>query len=212
MFDNRLLVTSFIIFGAACCLGHCVAQDHIKHEPAGVLQFESLARMVRLTHSQDLPAIDRVEVFALAFATSKHESPKTDLGDFLVRPAVPSVENDPASLRSPEILAKIIASKSVTGKTAKMIANDWRSLEFEANGAFCHIPAYGVRFLRGDHVLLSAPMCWKCHNFYIPSIDPSTGHAGVDLYGFDDNSAAKKLLNDLRRLLPHPQIQYPRIR
>lgn len=212
MSHQQLFVISSIVFGVAFGLGDVTAQDGADQDKTAISHYERLSRMVRLAHTEALPSVDRVEVFSLAFATGKREPAKTDSESFQVRPALPSAGNDPLILPSPEILAGIIASKVLTGKSAEKIADDWRSLQFKPNSTFCHVPAYGLRFFREERLLLSVAVCWKCQNFYLPSVDPSTGRAGVVLYGFDDNAASKKLLNELRRFLPHPQIKYPRLR
>lgn len=202
-----MLYLRALTIAAVACGSPCVGDDN-----TGVAHYEALARLVQAAHTRDLPTIDRVEVFALSFADEGDDASSPESETFLVRPASPAAQNGAATLATPEISVSSHASQAVVGKDAKRIADDWRSLVFEPNGALCHVPTYGLRFFRDDELLFSVSVCWKCHNFYMPAIDSSTGTTSVILYGFDDNAPAKKLLNDLRRLVPHPQILYPRLR
>ncbi|WP_051073409.1 hypothetical protein [Rhodopirellula europaea] len=151
--------------------------------------FAALARMTQAVHTSSLPDVDRIEVCALN-------------GD-----DKPGADDDVFPVRSNELLVSVHSVIVLTDANCKRIADDWRALKFRPNSTFCHIPAYGLRFYQGDNLVFSVSVCWKCRNFYIPKIDPVTGHAGMLLYGFDDNSASKRLLNDLKRLLPHPSIR-----
>lgn len=151
--------------------------------------FSELARMTLLTHTSALPEVDRIEVVALN-ADEKPEAGETKF-----------------PVGSGDLFVAVHSSLQVDDEKAKRIATDWRELAFRPNSTFCHIPAYGIRFYRGDDLLFSVSVCWKCRNFYIPRIDPMTGQAGAGLYGFDDNAASKRLLNDLKRILPHPEIR-----
>ncbi|QDT04850.1 hypothetical protein K227x_32470 [Rubripirellula lacrimiformis] len=200
-----MLYLRILAIAAVVCVRPCDGDD------TSVPRYEALALVVQAAHTTDLPAIDRVEIFALSFAEEDGDAP-TESKVFLVRPAPPNALNDSVALASSEIAVRSHASRSLVGVDAKRIADDWRSLTFEPNGAFCHVPTYGLRFFRDDKLMFSVSVCWKCHNFYIPAIDSQTGRPSVMLYGFDDNAAAKKLLNDLRRLVPHPNIRLPRLR
>lgn len=201
-----MLFLRVFALSAFVCIYPCAGDDL-----SSVARYEALGRIVQAAHTTDLPTIDRVEVLALRSSDNDGEAdPQSDR--FLVRPAAPAVNEEPATLPSPEISVTSHSLRVLTAKDAKRVADNWRSLEFQPNGAFCHIPAYGLRFFRDGELIFSVSVCWKCHNFYLPTIDPQTGRPSVILYGFDDNAAAKKLLNDLRRLVPHPEIRHPRLR
>ncbi|QEG00754.1 hypothetical protein Mal15_48260 [Stieleria maiorica] len=201
-----MLALRFLAIFTWVCILDCCADD-----AAGVPRFEALARLLQAAHTTDLPVVDRVDILAFSFSDPEDDPSDPETETFLVRPASPVVPDGTATIPSPEISVTAHASTVVKGKDAKRIADDWRSLRFQPNGAFCHVPTYGLRFYRDGTVIFSVSICWKCHNFYMPVIDPRTGQASVALYGFDDNAAAKKLLNDLRRLVPHPKIRHPRL-
>ncbi|QDV41254.1 hypothetical protein Enr13x_10920 [Stieleria neptunia] len=181
-------------------------------ETASVPRYHALASLVQAAHTTDLPVVDRIEVFALPVLDDEENSGPTPQSEtFLVRPASPRTAGS-VEIPLSEISVRPLASKAFAAKVAKRIADDWRALEFQPNGAFCHVPTYGIRFYRGDDLIFNVSVCWKCHNFYLPAIDPDSGQPSAKLYGFDDNAPAKRLLNDLRRLVPHPQIKHPRLR
>lgn len=196
-------LAAFAAFRVISCFGDDVP---------GVAGYEALARIVRAAHTTDLPVVDRVEVLVLSSSDAGHDSRDTRQRTFLVRPASSNDSDGTTTIPSSEISVTPHSSRILALKNAKRIADDWRSLSFRRNGAFCHVPTYGLRFFRDEELIFSVSVCWKCHNFYLPVVDQQTGRASVALYGFDDNSAAKKLLNDLRRLLPHPDIRHPRLR
>ena len=192
---------------AALCIGP-FALGETPESP----RYQAFATLVRAAHTTDLPTVDRIEVLALPLLDDKGNADAAPQSEkFLVRPASPKPENGATVISLSEISVRPHSSKVFAGKDATLIADDWRSLTFQPNGAFCHIPTYGIRFYRGEDVIFSVSVCWKCHNFYLPTVDPESGQPSVKLYGFDDNAAAKRLLNDLRRLVPHPRIQYPRL-
>ncbi|WP_413432565.1 hypothetical protein [Crateriforma spongiae] len=181
-------------------------------EPPDARRYQSLASLVQAAHTTDLPVVDRIEVFALpVFDHEENREPTPQSDTFLVRPESPKTD-DSTVISLSEISVRPISSKAFDAKVAKRIADDWRALKFRPNGAFCHVPTYGIRFYRGDELIFNVSVCWKCHNFYLPAIDPDSGQPSSILYGFDDNAPAKRLLNDLRRLVPHPHIKYPRLR
>ncbi len=198
----RILI-AFAAFGICPCLGDD-AQD--------AAPYDALSRIVRAAHTTDLPAIDRIEVLVLPLAGEKDHIRESESGAFLVRPASPNANDGGIRPPLPEISVIPHSSRMLDAKSAERIADDWRSLSFRRNSAFCHVPTYGLRFFHNKKLIFSVSVCWKCHNFYLPVIDPQTGRPSIILYGFEDNAAAKKLLNDLRRLVPHPDIRHPRLR
>ncbi len=202
-----MLSLRFLVIVSVACVSPCDGNDH-----ATVAHLEALARVVQAAYTTDLPAIDRVEVLALSLDDQDDNAPKAKAEAFLVRPASEATADGSVTLGAPEISAVAYTSRSFDGRDAERISDNWRSLDFKPNGAFCHVPAYGLRFYRDDMLLFSVSICWECRNFYMPAIDPHTGRPSVILYGFNDNAAAKKLPNELRRLVPHPDIKRSRQR
>lgn len=54
----------------------------------------------------------------------------------------------------------------VEGEAAQTIAALWRQLP-PGREERCHIPAFALRFLAGDEVVLEASLCWRCNNIWI---------------------------------------------
>jgi hypothetical protein len=74
------------------------------------------------------------------------------------------------------------------GAAAAEIAKLWRGLP-PGEMMRCHIPGFGLRFWRGDQVVVLASLCWKCNNARGLVDDVSIG------FSFDgDSQAARTLL------------------
>ncbi|MCC9602224.1 hypothetical protein LOC67_16840 [Stieleria sp. JC731] len=203
-----MLILRTCVIAATVFIRPCTG-DEIPATP----RYQTLANLVQAAHTTDLPVVDRIEVLALPVLDDDEDpEPALQSETFLIRPASPKTENGSLVIPSSEISVRSLSSKVFGAKDAKRIAADWRALEFQPNGAFCHVPTYGIRFYRGDDLIFNVSVCWKCHNFYLPAIDPDSGKPSAILYGFDDNAPAKRFLNDLRRLVPHPHIKHPRLR
>ncbi|WP_442505884.1 hypothetical protein SH528x_004697 [Novipirellula sp. SH528] len=155
------------------------------------------ARMLTLAHTDALPAFDRAEVYAVSFPDrDSKEGPKTKPGDntFPVRPY--------------NAYADVHGHITLRGDDCKLLHNSWRSLAFDSlGGAFCHYPAYGIRFYRSDLLLFETTVCWQCQNFYLPIYDAKKRHFSHRWYGFTNDDNSKALLALFRRKLPHPKIQ-----
>ena len=193
----RVLTIAFV-----ACVSICVGDDS-----TGVPL--PLWRTVQTKHSSQLATIDRIRVSALSFAdedrdASKPQSKKT----YLVLPVSPA-QNGAVTPDSPRISVTSLGSRRLVGANAKRIVDEWRSLSIHRYGSLCENPTYGLEFLRGNTLVFKVAICWKCRKISLPTIDPTTGNHAVALYGFDDDASAKKLLNELRRLMPHPQIRDP---
>jgi hypothetical protein len=81
---------------------------------------------------------------------------------------------------------------------AQLAARLWRNLPGGAQDR-CHVPTYGVRFMRAGAPILQASICWECNNAF-----------GSDLLGelhfeFDASAAiAQQLLQLFQAVLPAP--------
>ncbi|PHQ33082.1 hypothetical protein CEE69_22880 [Rhodopirellula bahusiensis] len=162
----------------------------------------SIARMMSLVYTDALPAFDRVEICAVSF-------PKRDPFDEAESKRDASDKTFP--VRPYGIHADIHARANVTGKDCEELRTAWQSLSFDRlGGAFCHYPAYGLRFYRDDQILFETSVCWQCQNFYLPSYDEKKGRFTYGWYGFANDEKAKRLLTLLRRHLPHPKLNVDR--
>jgi len=63
------------------CIRPCDGDD------TALPRYEALARIVQAAHTTDLPAIDRVEIFALSLAKEEGDASRPESEAFLVRPA-----------------------------------------------------------------------------------------------------------------------------
>ncbi len=157
-----------------------------------------IARMMSLAYTDALPAFDRVELYAVSLSKrdpfeDKEPTRSTTGKTFPVRPYGTQ--------------ADIRAHATVTGDDCKQLRTAWQSLAFDRlGGAFCHYPAYGLRFYRDNQLLFETTVCWQCRNFYLPSYDNENRRFTYGWYGFANDDNAKDLLAFLRRLLPHPEL------
>ena len=194
-----------VTIASVACVSTCIADDN-----TGVPL--PLWQIVQTRHSSDLAGIDRVRVFALSFADVGGDASRLQPKTYLVRPASPVAQNGSVILDSPAISVTSLALRTITGMNAQRIVDDWRSLNVNRCGSLCQKPTYGIEFYRGNTLAFKVAVCWKCQKISLPTIDPTNGDRAVALYGFDDNASAKKLLSELRRLVPHPQIPDPPLR
>lgn len=174
-----------------CVLAHAQSGGISSHPDGDT----PLARMSALAHTEALPRCDKVEVFALKpeIGKAKNDVPKDRA--FPIRPYA--------------VNAEIVDHTTLSGASAEKIVKAWRSMAFDKfAGAFCHEPAYGLRFYREDKLLFETSVCWKCQNFYIPEVTSKNSGEGNSKgtqhqwYGFEKNSASEELLALLRKELP----------
>ena len=110
----------------------------------------------------------------------------------LVRDIDPRLVSD--YMRDAERAPRVTLSDSDVQVVAKL----WRSLPGGAQDR-CHIPTYGIRFLRSGAAILEASVCWECNNAF--------GHdtAGEIHFEFDASAAvAQQLLQLLIAVQPAP--------
>lgn len=159
----------------------------------------SLSRMSALAYTEAFPEVDRIELCTL----------KIDREQILDQTKIASVDKFKISRNggfgSADIYFEVDGHTTVDGKKCKEVADAWRTLTFQPNGALCHTPPYGVRFYRNNELLFETTVCWECHNFYMPQIDARDGELNHTLYGFRDDSHSKKLLSMFQKLLPLPK-------
>ncbi|HMO80193.1 MAG TPA: hypothetical protein PKD24_05330 [Pyrinomonadaceae bacterium] len=99
----------------------------------------------------DLPAVDKVEIFAV-------EGIRTNRKD---------IDCTQPDIVCSMISGKILASKTLSGEDANKIADLWRDLR-NGNGAACFAAAYVLRFYQNDKLLLVTDVCFHCCNVTLP--------------------------------------------
>lgn len=162
----------------------------------------SLSRMAALAYTESFPEVDRIELYTLDL-DHQHEGKETEApsqGRFKI-----GDKHGFGGASSIEIFADVVSRVTIEGKKCKEITDAWRSLTFQPNGAMCHTPPYGVQFYRDNKMLFETTVCWECNNFYLPEIDPETGEMKLLLYGFKNDSRARKLLSIFQKQLPIPK-------
>ena len=80
------------------------------------------------------------------------------------------------------------------GDEAQAIATLFRRLPYDEQMR-CHIPPFGLRFLRSGETVLEVSMCWKCNNAF-----GYAGDAEVHFSVSGDDDGARELLALLRRI------------
>jgi hypothetical protein len=162
----------------------------------------SLSRMSALAYTEAFPEVDRIELYTLVL-DPKHKDAVPE-GGSRERFKLGS-SGGFGGAKSSDVYVDVDLHVTIDGKKCKEITDAWRSLSFQPNGALCHVPPYGVRFYRENNLLFETTVCWKCHNFYMPEIDPKTGEMNLLLYGFKNDTHAKKLLSIFHKHLPIPK-------
>ncbi|TWU43586.1 hypothetical protein Poly51_63080 [Rubripirellula tenax] len=161
-----------------------------------------VARMMSLAYTDGLPAFDRVEIYAVS---SLQRDP---FGDEESRPRA---RGRTFPVRPYGTQADIHAHATVTGKGCQDLRTAWQALAFDRHGgAFCHYPAYGLRFYRDNQLFFETTICWKCRNFYLPTYDNEQRRFESSWHGFANDENAGNLLALLQRLSPHPQLDEDR--
>jgi len=160
----------------------------------------SLSRMSALAYTEAFPDVDRIELYTLLLER-KLRVEQLDALQSNKKFKIGSSNG----FGGADVYVEVAAHVTIDGKKCKNITDAWRSMTFQPNGALCHVPPYGIRFFRNEKLLFETTVCWKCHNFYMPEIDSQSGEMKLLLYGFKDDSNAKKLLTMLQKHLPLPK-------
>jgi hypothetical protein len=65
--------------------------------------------------------------------------------------------------------ARIIKRMVLTGSDLKKVSGAFLDATRPGHTqAMCHLPIYGLRFFRGDHLVVETSICFHCNNFYVP--------------------------------------------
>jgi len=129
-----------------------------------------------------LPEVDKVELIYVT-ARRKDHAPKTQPN---------TAEREETTLGHVEITAQ----HTLRGEAAEDFAAQWRKL-LRGPGAGCFAPAYGIRFLAKDQILLETNVCYLCGNLLLP------GNGRPEIWGFNaKGKSGMELLKRLKELLP----------
>lgn len=143
------------------------------------------SRLLAHAFTDSIPDADRIDLFHI---TGSVEPDKT--------------RGDLFAIAGNDVSFTVASKKTLRGKNCDKIIDAWRRLQIPEGpgGAFCHTPPYGIRFYRGDELLLETTICWECHNFYMPTIDPKTGALQLSLHSVHDKG--KRLFQVLNETIP----------
>lgn len=187
-------MTRYMLNVAFFCLlsGIAMGQD------TAILQ-DTVSNIARFAFTESLPNADRIELYTLSEVTmeSKKELAMEKSPERFLLSAGGYGGNDET-----RIYVGVESHVTISGIDCKAVVETWRGLDFRPNGAFCHTPPYGIRFYRDDKLIFETTVCWECNNFHMPRVDPKSGTAEMQLYGFQNDSQAKKLLALLQKHLP----------
>lgn len=93
----------------------------------------------------------------------------------------------------------VLEAKTIEGDEAQQIASLWRRQRFHSMAAFCHEPAFGIKFFSKGKTIMHASVCWACNNILIvePELKSNStqGFAGESKMG-------QQLLAEFKRMFP----------
>jgi hypothetical protein len=154
---------------------------------------QKLVRSYRAKLAEILMLADAVEIYRLDFSTAD-EIPKGRENDFF--PIKPYGQ-----------VSEILARKRLNGEdldacrkaTAELLKapETW-------DGAYCHYPIHGVRFLKGKEVVFDSSFCWKCNSYYVSFWNDEEGSASWCVIASDG------IQKFLEKQLPIPQSELDR--
>lgn len=163
----------------------------------------ALERMVVLAHTEALPKCDKLVIATIRLppsVTKAETSSTTDHG---------KSERENHDKKGKRVLAE----RTLDASQTETVCDQWRQLTFDKwLSAFCHYPAYRLRFYRQKKLLFETTVCWHCNNFVLPDVSEPDSEEMIEsdrqsqFYGFESNETSKRLLTTLRELLPHPGI------
>lgn len=169
---------SFLVMAAVLGMSPAIAQE------AEDLKTNT-SRLLMHAATDSIPDADRIELYHL-------DRPPEDHGPD--RPLF--------AIASSEVSFVVKSHRTVRGKECEAIVKAWRRLRIPQapGGALCHTPPYGIRFYRGDQLLFETTICWECHNFYLATIDPTSGAVRLSLQSIEDKE--RRLFRALHAVLP----------
>lgn len=143
------------------------------------------ARLLLHAFTDSVPDADRIDLFHITGAVERDKN-----------------NGDVFEIAGDDVSFVVASRKTLRGKNCKKIIDAWRRLQIPKGpgGAFCHTPPYGIRFYRGNDVLLETTICWECHNFYMPTIDQDTGVLRLSLQSVEDKG--NRLFQVLNEIIP----------
>ena len=143
------------------------------------------SRLLAHAFTDSIPDADRIDLFHITGSVE----PVKAKGDLFV-------------IAGNDVSFTVASKKTLRGKDCDKIIDAWRRLRIpeKPGGAFCHTPPYGIRFYRGNELLLETTICWECHNFYMPTIDLETGALQLSLQSVQDKG--NRLFQVLNETIP----------
>ena len=139
-------------------------------------------------YGRELGPVSRVEIFEVLPESNAVATHKFD------------IDGERTSLHSgPALLLE--------SNAAATFMQHWTAMRFHADySAMCHDPAFVVRFMMGDEVLLKTSLCLHCQNFSIPSVFGETlmGFSGRHPTGVAFADHMKSLFPNSEKWKPTP--------
>lgn len=92
---------------------------------------------------------------------------------------------------------KVLATKTLEGRDARIVAQLWRSQRYGGRNYSCHLPVYAIKFFSRGKLVVYASVCWECDNivFIEPNLKSTLG------FGADGNQG-RQLLSVFKNAFP----------
>jgi hypothetical protein len=154
---------------------------------------QELVRRYRAKLAEILKLADAVEIYRLNFMTEDGIPEERENDFFPIKP----------DGKASEILARKRLSGEELDECRKATAELLKAPD-TWEGAYCHYPIHGLRFLKGKEVVFETSFCWKCRSYFVTFWDDEEGSASWCLIASDS------IQKFLEKQLPIPQAELDR--
>lgn len=154
---------------------------------------QELVRRYRAKLAEILNLADAIEIYRLNFVTVDGLPEERENEFFPIKPYGKASE--------------ILARKHLSGEELNACRKATAELLLASKtweGAYCHYPIHGLRFLKGKEVVFETSFCWKCRSYYVTFWDDEEGSASWCLIASDG------IQKFLETQLPIPQSELDR--
>ena len=132
----QLQILALLGFFAVTSLSVSAQTDHAFRANA--------SRLLAHAFTDSIPDADRIDLFHLTGAFERDKK-----------------RGDVFEIAGKDVSFAVASKKTLRGRNCDKIIDAWRRLRIPdgSGGAFCHTPPYGIRFYRGDDLVLETTIC-----------------------------------------------------